>query len=299
MNTQTGMPEVDAGIPENAVSVYGQTDAMDDFPVLKAFQQYIDAEQAKARKRLMILCAFFAALMVIVVAVFVGLLLSVSSRNDRLVEYVIRDRERPSVQTAQNPLPSPTIVQQDSSAVAALSSKLDELQKKLAESQAKAEQMAAEASAQAKQAALDAVAPKKPTAEELEIERLKALLSMEKEKRAAEQEKRRQEELEAYRRKHYPELYEKPRRKVRPAVSEESVPRKVKTSAHDELLDEVDRILEEDDGDKPVRYFDEEEEDVEEEPVTPSRRTTPASKNEYSIPVEIQGSSSRWNIPGE
>ena len=36
----------------NAVSVYGQTDGLDDFPVLKAFQQYIDSEQAKARKRM-------------------------------------------------------------------------------------------------------------------------------------------------------------------------------------------------------------------------------------------------------
>ena len=31
---------------------------MDDFPVLKAFQQYIDAEQAKARKRMAIMGIF-------------------------------------------------------------------------------------------------------------------------------------------------------------------------------------------------------------------------------------------------
>ena len=29
----------------NAVSIYGQ-EGLDDFPVLKAFQQYIDAEQS-------------------------------------------------------------------------------------------------------------------------------------------------------------------------------------------------------------------------------------------------------------
>ena len=29
------------------ISVYGQDNALDDFPVLKAFQQYIDAEHAK------------------------------------------------------------------------------------------------------------------------------------------------------------------------------------------------------------------------------------------------------------
>ena len=56
-------------IPPNAVSVYGQTaDAMDEFPVLKAFQQYIDAEQAKARKRLISLGIFFAILTGAVIA---------------------------------------------------------------------------------------------------------------------------------------------------------------------------------------------------------------------------------------
>ena len=39
-----------------AVSVYDAGNAMDDFPVLKAFQQYIDAEQAKAQKRMLFLC---------------------------------------------------------------------------------------------------------------------------------------------------------------------------------------------------------------------------------------------------
>ena len=39
--------DIDPEIPRNAVSIYGNNDAMDDFPVLKAFQQYIDAEHAK------------------------------------------------------------------------------------------------------------------------------------------------------------------------------------------------------------------------------------------------------------
>ena len=42
--SDNNIPGVDSAIPaQNAVSVYSQ-DAMDDFPVLKAFQQYIDAE---------------------------------------------------------------------------------------------------------------------------------------------------------------------------------------------------------------------------------------------------------------
>ena len=43
MNDSHEIPEVDAPIPPNAMRLYGQSDAMDDFPVLKAFQQYIDA----------------------------------------------------------------------------------------------------------------------------------------------------------------------------------------------------------------------------------------------------------------
>ena len=43
----------------NAISIYGQ-EGLDDFPVLKAFQQYIDAEQSKSRKRMIMLCVFSA-----------------------------------------------------------------------------------------------------------------------------------------------------------------------------------------------------------------------------------------------
>ena len=67
-NQNSEIPEIDPEIPENAVSLYGQTDAMDDFPVLKAFQQYIDSEQAKARKRMLMLCIFFGILMTVVIS---------------------------------------------------------------------------------------------------------------------------------------------------------------------------------------------------------------------------------------
>lgn len=81
MENETVQPEVNPIPPHqsNAVSLYGQsTDAMDDFPVLKAFQQYVDAEQAKAHKRLMTVCAFFAVLMAIVVGVFVYIIIGLN-----------------------------------------------------------------------------------------------------------------------------------------------------------------------------------------------------------------------------
>ena len=74
---ETHIPGIGSPIPpRNAVSVYTQ-DAMDDFPVLKAFQQYIDAEQAKARKRLLSLGIFFGILTGAIIAVFVVMLLTV------------------------------------------------------------------------------------------------------------------------------------------------------------------------------------------------------------------------------
>jgi hypothetical protein len=44
----------------------------DSFPVLKAFQDYLEAERQRARRRVTLLSAFFIALMVVVVAGFVG-----------------------------------------------------------------------------------------------------------------------------------------------------------------------------------------------------------------------------------
>ena len=289
MNPRAEMPEIDPEIPEHAVSVYGQSDgAYEDFPVLKAFQQYIDSEQAKARKRMLLLCAFFGGLMFVVISVFVVLLISASSRNqmlnDRLVEYAMKDRyqrtEQPPIAAVVRSQPS---AQQDATAILALTAKLEEMQKQLAENKVSAEKAAAEPAK-----------PKGPTPEELEIARLKALLATEREKMAVEREKQRQAELEEYRRKHYPELYEK---KAPPAKEEVHPPKK---SANDELLEEVDQILNES---KAVSYFDDEAE-AEAAPAkkakSPSRpQPQPAPKKEFSIPVDVRGSSSRWNVPNE
>ena len=291
-NSTAGLPGMNPDIPENAISIYGQNDATDDFPVLKAFQQYIDAEQAKARKRMLLLCAFFGGLMFVVISVFVVLLVSVSSRNqmlnDRLVEYAMKDRyqrvEQPPA-TVDRQQPS-----QEAAAILALTTKLEDMQKKLAESQASAER--------AEKAAAEAAKPREPTPEELEIARLKVLLSTEREKQAVEREKRRQAELEEYRRKHYPELYEK-----KEIVQDEEMPARKKTriqkkSASDELLEEVDQILNES---KAVSYFDDEDEAAPLKKAEPPSQPQPqpAPKKEFSIPVDVRGSSSRWSVPNE
>lgn len=239
MNDQPRMSGLDREVPQSAVSIYGQDSGMDDFPVLKAFQQYIDAEQAKARKRIISLGAFFLLLTGAVIAVFVILLIGMSDRNqqlnDRILEYVMRERDRPAAPAAPVVVQQPT---QDNSAIMALTSKLEEMKRELdkkrdAEEKAAAERAAAEkAAAEKEKAALERLRRETQEREararaetekvrqeesrrnaklkeELETMRLKALLAAEREKAAKEKERRREAELEAYRRKHYPELYGK------------------------------------------------------------------------------------------
>ena len=146
------MPGFDSEIPENAVRLYGESDAMDNCPVLKAFQQYIDAEQAKARKRMLMLGVFFGALMIVVISVFVMLLLNVSAKNqalnDRMFEFAMKERDR-------QPAGAPVVVQppQDNSAILALTSKIEAMQKELIESQ-KAEKAAADEAERIRQVVL-------------------------------------------------------------------------------------------------------------------------------------------------
>ena len=267
MNSNPDVTNIDPEIPTNAVSLYGQDDAMDDFPVLKAFQQYIDAEQAKARKRMVLLCAFFSVLMVIVISVFVVLLFTISSRNqslnDRLIDFAMKERNAPQ------PSGSAVVVQPpaDNSAILQLTEKLNEMQKRLTDSQTKA--------AQAEAMVREANKPKVPTAEELEIKRLKALLSDEKEQRALEKERLHQAEIEAYRRKHYPELYESPVRSRKPQPK-----RRIEIERADEEADaEIEAILKDSDA---ISYFDEDEEEkgpvrTKKHKVTPSSAKAPPS----------------------
>lgn len=282
MNEETNIPGMeDPRIPPRAVSVYGQGDAMDDFPVLKAFQQYIDAEQAKARKRITMLAIFFGAFTFVVIAIFVSLLLASSERNqklnDRILEYVMKER-------SQTPAPAaaPVVVQspaqQDNAALMAMTTQLEEMRKQLQateERTQKAEKAAKEAAQKAAEEAAEALKPKAPSAEELEIQRLRSLLSKEREAAAAEKERRRQEELEAYRRKHYPELY-RPKQALpaepemsRPEVTEQRPNRRivdVKPPVHDEKQPVVEEKL-------PV--VEEKQPIVEEHVVKPAKNAAP------------------------
>lgn len=318
---QNEMPRIDPGVPGNAVRLYGEDDtAMEEFPVLKAFQQYIDAEQAKARKRLISLGIFFGILMGAVIAVFVVMLLQISERNqelnDRLVEYAMKDRER----QAQPPVVVQPPVQQDNTALIALSSKLEEMQKKLLDSQ----KALIDAEKERARKAEEAAKTKVPSPEEKEIERLKALLTAEREKNDAEKARKREAELEEYRRKQYPELYEK----NRPKLSVWPKRRKIEDLDVDDML-ETDEAILKDEG--AISYFDDEESDDDQpvlrkkkvktvkaqpkadsnddsqaktakKPEPPQEKQPPEQKKtvepkKYKIPVEVKGKSSSWRIP--
>ena len=325
MDNNTGMPEIDNSAPNNAVRIYGQADVMDDFPILKAFQQYINAEQAKARKRIISLGIFFGVLTGAIISVFVLLLINANARNqslnDRLIEFAMKDRAQQSAVVVQPP--------QDNSAILALTAKLEDVQKKLAETQAKADREAAVAAERERLAAERAAQKKGPTPEQLEISRLNALLQAEREKAALEkakakeeakklkeeQERKRQEELEAYRRKHYPELYglpsnKKPKRK----------PLTIKVN-NSEVIDE-DIPLDDDDA---IDYFDDEINDesldipaktkprkkvVSRPPSKPLKKSVPVEEKvipqpkieekveePYIIPVEVKGRNQNFRIP--
>ena len=320
---------------QTAVSVYSQ-DGMDDFPVLKAFQQYIDSEQSKARKRLVMLGVFFCILIGAVIAVFVAMLASVTARNqqlnDRLVEFAMKERSQQPSAIVQQPA-------QDNAIILAMTAKIDEMQKKLDESRAKAEKDAAVAAERERArlaaekerarvaaekekertrvAAQQAAAkPKTPSAEELEIKRLNTLLEIERQKAAAEKERRlkeeaaakerrRQEELEAYRRKQYPELY-KPKAEKPASAPKANTTKQTAKSAQsiDDEIAEIVAELDNDDDSGAITYFD----DDNDKPAakansTPRKKVSKeeAEKPEsYKIPVEVKKiGGRRWHVPVE
>lgn len=237
MNSSDNIPEVEPEIPSRgAVSVYGQ-DAMDDFPVLKAFQQYIDAEQVKAQKRMTTLCIFFAIILAAVIGVFVLILMNVSQRNnalnDQIFQMMLKDRDRSTAPVVvQSSVPS----SQNDAAMKLMSDNMTMLQKmmqdqqkqmadqqlKFIEQQSKATEAAMNAAASRMVAAVTpppSAEPAAPSPEQLaleqknkaekeKIEKSLALLKAEREKMAKERESLKQQQIELQRRRLYPDLYD-------------------------------------------------------------------------------------------
>ena len=232
------IPEPQEAAPAtNAVSLFGQGGGANDFPVLKAFQEYIYAEQAKARKRMFGLSIFFIVLLIVVVVTFTIVITSVIGRNqalsDRLLDIALRERA-PATQpvvNVQSPAPAPVVqpVLQHSAESAELARLREELQRQKEErqvEQAKRDKEQIDSlKAQLAKAQQQPVAPTpvvvttsptpivQPAAESAELARLREELRREKEARKAEQDKREKEkkeaEKEAFLRRQYPDYYAK------------------------------------------------------------------------------------------
>lgn len=331
------MNDIENDIPQNAVSVYGSDSTMDEFPILKAFQEYINAEQAKARKRITALAVFFGVLLIALLAIFMTLLVKSYNDNqhlnDRLVDFMQKERERSDKEHSERERAAAEAAarpSRDSAAVIELTKKIETLQEKIYNAQRKAdeaertlvekEKLMAEKDKQAAEAlkkAIEDAKPKGPTPEEQEIARLKSLLAAEKQKQAAavEKERRRQEELEAYRRKHYPEHYRPKTTPSRPLTIG-----KIDTSKLPQYDDEED-INDLPDEDTAISYYDDEPEGTVPNkpkgtkpkgtvPKTPKSVSVPLPKpppaaneteKKFTIPVEVRKSNdiSIWDIPEE
>jgi len=294
MNNDDNASLRDGGIPQRAVSLYGQNDGMDDFPVLKAFQQYIDAEQEKARKRILSLGIFFGLILLVVIAVFMVLLYGINQRNqalgDRLFEYAMKDSERrTAVETRQNDVP-PT---NNDAAITALSESLKALQKQI-ENNAVQQQTIAKATP--KQEDIERERQIREEAEK--IQREKEQLELDKKKLSAERERLHQLEIENQRRKLYPELYEF--NSNRPVRGTPSRTRQLTDEDIREIIREA--------------YPESESENTQAKPKLPAQDKSAPNKaddssveelddaieyfkdDEYSIPVDVKGSSSKVNF---
>ena len=213
--------ESDDAIPRSdgtVLSFIGQN-AENDFPVLKAFQQYIDAEQAKARKRMLGLSIFFIMLLVAVVVTFTIVMMSVINRNqtlsDRLLEIALRERPAQAAPVVvQQPAPQP-IVQPAPvhSRESELKPFLDKMETLVSAIVAKQQQQSI-APAPVVVTTGTPMQTLQPSTESVEAARMREELKKQKEELEAErarlkeaQEKLKQAEIEKHRRRLYPEYY--------------------------------------------------------------------------------------------
>ena len=243
------MSSVHAENQTTAVSIFGEAGASGDFPVLKAFQQYIDAEQAKARKRMVWLTAFFVTLLIVIVVVFSVIMSAIISRDqqnlsaiaernqelsNKLLDIALKNREQPPQPVVQQPQPDtmkPVLEKLESLATAMARPQPQPVQQPQDTMKPVLEKLESIATAMARpqpvQAAQPVVQPPAvvpppqqplPTQAELleslrlqeDMKRLQAELKAEQERQLkAEQERKRQEEVERHRRRLYPEYYAK------------------------------------------------------------------------------------------
>ena len=213
-----------------AMRVYAGADGAQDFPVLKAFQEYLAAEQAKANKRMLALSIFFVILLMIVVLTFTLITWSMINRNqalsDRLMDIALQNRTaqpQPAMaapvvnvqQPAVQPADASKSVQPILEKLAALESELAKARAQSAEARpAPAAETVPTASEAGKTPSRTPAGKSEPTSEaaKKEVEELlkqQAAVKAAREQLKAEQEELHKAQVEQQRRRLYPEYYAK------------------------------------------------------------------------------------------
>ena len=311
---------------ESNVSIYGSENNVEDFPVLKAFQQYIDAEQVKARKRMMALCGVFGFIVLILLAVFAAMFFFLNGQtqelanrnqqlNDKLFEYLSQDRQQ--LTTASSTAAD--------TAIKAMTESMATLQKQIANQQSATLAAARDEAAKRANSAFDLPSPEQQAA----AERLRAeqqALAAAKEQLARDRETLHQREVEYHRRRLYPELYE-PRRASEVVPVERPPARATKQRSYyqeepsdddDDLEDVNDELGDEASADeeekvtppkkksetaKPKAKAPAEDKDLEPSPLPDLKSDGPIEyfkEEDFEIPVEVKGKgkpASKWRIP--
>lgn len=236
----------------NAVRLYNEGDPVDDFPVLKAFQQYIDAEQAKSRRRIITLSVVFGFVTVLLIALFMFIisvlstkfeskLLAFSDRNqelnDKLVEFAMKERNAPRQDETATTLANNAAMNVMKDTMTALRSQIVEQQKLLGEEQKRSSELiASHAESKAQLDAERSRHKEEIKQQEVKIERIRTLLAAEKDKIEAEREKLRKQAIELHKQRLYPEYY---RKKMQNAESK------------DDILETLDSVEETSPADEP------------------------------------------------
>ena len=209
-----------------ALRIFDQANGMNDFPVLKAFQEYIEAEQARARKRTLGLSIFFIVLLVVVVVTFSVIMAAVINRDqqslqaiatrnqalsDKLLDIALRERT-PAAQPVVNVQQPPAAVHPDAGAQALkpvldrLESLTEALKKQPAGTAPQPVPMVQPAAPQPLPAA---VSPELEAArrQQDELARQRAAVAAERARLREEQEQLRRERIKQHRRRLYPDYY--------------------------------------------------------------------------------------------
>lgn len=290
-----------------AVRLYNeQSEALDDFPVLKAFQQYVDAEQAKARKRITMLSIIFAVVTIILISAFFLIIAGISTKyenriiefsdrnqklNDRLVEFAMKERSKPA-----NSQESQAALNIMKDTISTLQTQISEQQKMIsAEQKRNSEIIASQSEMTAK---LEADKDEYEKAKKADVEKLRQIkqqIQTEKRKLEEEKEKLRKQAIELQRQRLYPEYYSK--KAAEKDVSTQKT-NKYSDPELDELLNSSDQsfspsVKKLQDG--TIRYFE-----TSDESATPSRKKEKDGTIRYfqsDDETSVSDSDPIWVIP--